>query len=71
MFSDDSRVTIPTTTGSKCDGSWTAPSLNYTVAWVYNEATSKVTFSLSAKLQTNQWMAIGFNSENRMVIMQI
>lgn len=51
---------------SNCPTSWTDPTQAYTATWRFDSATREITFTLSARISENQWMAIGFNSVRRM-----
>ena len=63
LFTD--KPAPPTTS---CSGEWSAPSGDYKAIWAFDEASSKITFTLEATLSgTGRWMAIGMNSQPKMV----
>jgi len=46
---------------------YSSPSGAFEASWSLDETTGVVTFTLGADLAANQWLAMGFNAENRMV----
>ena len=58
---------------TSCSGEWEAPgpdgTIEYKALWSFNEGSGKITFTLLATLASDeqQWLAIGMNSQPRMV----